>query len=136
MFKFLLNLIVQISKVLPKSKIYLNLKIKSVFKPSFEFGPTGTSLPCRPTLLLSRRLPPSAQQDHKPHGALRVYAFLSGKRLLHHTAFLPATNIWAPHVSSFLSLMPPELGQTTVVSHHLWPSLSPSFTPRDAESRP
>jgi hypothetical protein len=32
--KFLLNLLVEILKVLPNSKIYLNLKIKTLFIPS------------------------------------------------------------------------------------------------------
>jgi hypothetical protein len=61
MFKFLLNLLVQISKVLPNSKIHVNSKIKSVFESSFESGPVGPGLAHRTTFFLGRHLPPPAK---------------------------------------------------------------------------
>jgi hypothetical protein len=57
MSKFLLNLLLQIPKVLAKSEIHSNSKINSIFKPSLEFGPTGPVLPVPAHSLSGRRLP-------------------------------------------------------------------------------
>jgi hypothetical protein len=131
MSKFLLNLLVQISKALVNSKIQFLIQ-KFFF---FAFGPTNLTGPLGlcPSLLrwpLSSRGPnPSlpAQLAHASVAYLRKYIFPFGSRLL---SWPPPSHLsvqWASAVSFDFSPTPPDPGRVATDFHH-------AATPRAARS--
>jgi hypothetical protein len=122
MSKFLLNLLVQISKALVNSKI--QFLIQKFF--IFAFGPANLAgplslWPSRPRWPLSSCGPkPSlpAQLARASVTYLRKYVFPFGSRLL---SWLPPSRLsvkWAPAVSFVFSPAPPDPGRVATDFHH------------------
>jgi hypothetical protein len=121
MSKFLLNLLVQISKALVNSKIKFLIQkfFFFAFGPANLTGPLGLwpSRPCWP--LSSRRLKPSlpAQLARASVAYLWKYVFPFGSRL---PSWLPPSHLsikWAPAVSFVFSPAPPDPGRVATYFH-------------------
>jgi hypothetical protein len=117
MSKFLLNLLVQISKALVNSKIQFLIQkflffafVLADLAAHSAFGPAGSRCPCRTK-------PPSlAHPARASVASLWEYVFPFGSRLL-SWSLLPRLSIKrAPTVSSVPHLRPPELGRTATAS--------------------
>jgi hypothetical protein len=120
MSKFLLNLLVEISKALVNSKIQFLIQnfLFFAFGPAdlaahSAFGPAGsrwTRCPRRP------KPPSSAHPARASVASLREYVFLFGSRLPSWSLLSRLSVKRAPAVSSIPHLRPPELGRAATAS--------------------
>jgi hypothetical protein len=128
--KFLLNLLVEILKVLPNSEIYLNLKIKTLFiflpfispaDPFWSFGPLGpTGLPL-PSSLRWPTLSCTAASLHWPAWPVCALGVFLGIHFL--LVKVPATE------PTGLLLPPPAPNQSAPAAAGSQPHATPMATP-------